>query len=325
MTMNDIKYIHWKDNVRRLMDYARREVLRGDLSKVITDRLQDEIRLPLKNSDVVVIATKGSAMVGYATGILLDEGITITSLVVSPSVDRLEVTPNLVFSVINLLSRQGQFKFVQIEVPCLNTDYITASLKPFGFMVFPQIEMCITDFNPEPEKHIPGVSLDNWRVDTDNEASLVIAISDLGEDETKRDIQEREPRQRWLEECRLLSGGELDTDLCHQAYIGNEMIGMIVALIRDKGMGRIEGVGVISDRSTDRIEKALIERSLLGFKNKNVNLVRAIVPMVKKKSIAVFESLGFSTNIYRPDLLLLSSDQTWDNVCKESLDVTLES
>jgi len=323
--MSEIKYIHWKESVRRLMDYARREVLHGEHPKVITDRLQDEVRIPLKTSDVVIIATKGSAMVGYATGILLDEGITITSIVVSPSVDRLNVTPQLVFSVINQLSRKGSFKFIQIEVPCINSDYITASLRPYGFMVFPQLEMCIINFNPSPEKHIPGVSLDSWRVDTDNEASLVIAISDLGEGETKRDIQEREPRQRWLEECRLLSGGELDENICHQAFIGNEMIGMVVGLIRDRGMGRIEGIGVISERSRERIEKALVERSLLGFKKKKINLVRTVIPMVKKKTIALLESIGFTSNIYRPDLLLLSSDQAWDDVCKESINVTLES
>lgn len=307
------------------MDFGRREILRGKHNKIVVDRLQDEIRDPLKTADVVIIAIKGASMVGYATGIFLDEGITITSLIVSPTVDRLKVTPQLVFSVVNQLSRKGKFKFIQMEVPCINSDYISASMRPFGFMIFPQLEMFITDFNPKPEKHIPGVSLDNWRVDTDNEASLVIAISDLGVDEMRKDIQEREPRQRWLEECKLLSGGELDKNLCHQAFIGNEMIGMTVGLIRDRKMGRIEGIGVISSRDRERIERVLVERTLVGFMAHKMKLVRSVVSMTKGKTIETLKSIGFTSNIYCPDLLLLSSDQTWDAVCKEALSVTLES
>ncbi len=307
------------------MDFGRREILRGKNEKIIVDRLQDEIRDPLKTADVIVIAIKGASMVGYCTGILLDEGITITSLIVSPTVDRLKVTPQLVFSVINQLSRKGKFKFIQMEVPCINSDYISASMRQFGFMIFSQLEMFITHYNPKPEKHIPGVSLDNWRIDTENEASLVIAISDLGEEEMRKDIQEREPRQRWLEECKLLSGGELDKNLCHQAFIGNEMVGMIVGLIRDRKMGRIEGVGVISARNRERIEKVLVERSLVGFAEHGIKLVRTIIPMTKKKTIDTLKTIDFTSNIYCPDLLLLSSDQSWDAVCKEALSVNLES
>ncbi|HOO96414.1 MAG TPA: hypothetical protein PKV16_01450 [Caldisericia bacterium] len=323
--MKEITYRVWADKHRRLMDFARREITSVKLCDEVQRRVLDEVREPLKNADIVVIAESGTSLVGYACGIYLEEGITITSIVVSTTVDRLDVAPKLIFAVVNQLSRTGVFSYVQLEVPCVGTDYISASLKPHGFMVFPQLDMYIHEYKEFEIKQIPGVSIVPWRLDSIDEASQVIALSDLGETEIRRDLPEREPRQRWLGECKMLSGGEMNGDISHQAFKGVEMIGMIVGLIRESDLGRVEGIGVISLRDTQEIEKNLISLSLNGFLKNGINTARTTISSSKKRTIDSFRSLGFSEGVHKPNCLLLSSDHGWDTFCRESLAVTLEN
>ena len=317
--MKDIQYDIWQGNTRRLMDFARREVMDAGLPENIAEQILHEIREPLKEDQLIGTAIIGPRLVGYICGHMGDAELKIKSFLIAGDCDRREVATGLVKFIYKNACEKGNVETMEVNDVIVGEDYLTEPLLMNGFMVLPSAILFLDVANFKPVKSPEGYVFTPWKAENESEVALVIALSDLGDTQTKGELPEREPRQRWLGSMKDSLGGVFDPQTCFHAYIHNTLTGLVVSSVDDKHVGEIRIISVAIDEvkklSDEKlIEAKLIEMAVTGMIEKGAKLVKVVVPEFKTQTINNFHEMGFVVSAHQPDGLILSSDTTWDQL-----------
>jgi hypothetical protein len=317
--MKDTTYNIWQGNTRRLMDFARREVIDAGLPEHIAEHILHEIREPLKEDSIVCTAIIGPRMTGFISGMLVDQEVRATSILVARDCDQKETAKGLVRFLFNTARDKGNVETMEVTNVIVGGDYMSEPLFQLGFMVLPQAELYLDAKDFKPGKPPEGYQFTPWKPDIDSEVSLVIALSDLGDTQTKGELPEREPRQRWLASMKEELGGQFDPETCFHAYIHSTLTGIVISSIDDKNLGQIRTISVAIDEvkklSDEKlIEGRLVELAVQGLIAKGAKLIKVTVPEFRTQTINNLQDIGFVVSANKPDGLILSSDTTWDQL-----------
>jgi hypothetical protein len=299
------------------MDFARREVMDVGLPENIAEHILHDIREPLKEDSLICTAIIGPRMIGFVAGKVVDQELKATSLLIAKDSDRKMVAVEMIKNLFKTAKSKSSVETVEVFNVIVGQDYMTEPLLHTGFMVLPQAMLYLDVADFKPLKQPEGYQFTPWKSDNESEAALVIALSDLGDTQTKGELPEREPRQRWLVSMKEDLGGQFDPELCHHAYIHNTLTGIVVSSLDDKNLGEIKIISVAIDEvkklSDEKlIEAKLVEMAVKGLVSKGAKLVKVMIPEFKTQTINNFIEMGFTVCAFKPDGLILSSDTTWD-------------
>ncbi len=299
------------------MDFARREVIDIGLPENIAEHILHEIREPLKEDSIVCTAIAGPRMIGFIAGKVVDQELRSTSLLIARDSDRKAVAMAMVKHIYKTVKAKTSIETVEVSNVIVDGDYMTEPLVHIGFMVLPQAILYLDVANFNPLKTPEGYQFTPWKPENESEVALVIALSDLGDTQTKGELPEREPRQRWLASMKEDLGGQFDPELCYHAYVHNTLTGIVVSSIDEKKLGEIKVISVAIDEvkklSDEKlIEAKLVEMAVKGLASRGAKLVKVLIPEFKSQTINNFIEMGFAVSAHKPDGLILSSDTTWD-------------
>lgn len=317
--MKDIQYDIWQGNARRLMDFARREVMEEGLPENVAEQILHEIREPLKEESLICTAIIGPRMVGYICGKVADQELKATSILVARDADRKSIASGLIKFLYKTACEKNNIETMEVNNIIVGEDYLSETMLHNGFMVLPNSILTLDVANFKPVRSPEGYVFTPWKVENEPEVALVIALSDLGDTQTKGELPEREPRQRWLGSMKDELGGVFDPQTCFHAYIHNTLTGVVVSSVDDRHVGTIRIISVAIDEvkklSDEKlIEARLIEMAVDGMISKGAKLVQVTVPEFKTQTINNFLEMGFIVSAHQPDGLILSSDTTWDQL-----------
>jgi len=314
--MKEITLSVWEDsNKRRILDFIHREITSIDLSEVLKTHLLEEIREPLKSASYIIVAIQGPKMIGYICGNIHETVGTATSIYVMPDVpERSAIVGSLTRELFKLMYTKSKLDVFEFVSPCFGQDYISEPLRMLGFMVTTHDELLCEKPQIEKQTTIEGYTFVSWKPELESDASLVIALSDLGEIDNKRELPEREPRQRWLGEMR--ETGKIDLTESFMTMRGNRLVGAIIGCSSET-QGEVLAISGFSGEDSFDIERKLCELTLQAFVKKGVKLFRCTLPKYRESTLCVFESIGFVKVAILPDALLLSSDDAWGALLDE--------
>ncbi|OQB75201.1 MAG: hypothetical protein BWX90_00142 [bacterium ADurb.Bin132] len=134
--------------------------------------------------------------------------------------------------------------------------------------------------------------------------------------EIVKELPEREPRYRWLLEQKEASGGKVDGSVSFMALRGNRLAGAVLAIDRGE-YGEILALGCMPIPKSAEIMAKLVHSSLSGFIKKEVKTIRTTVPMFKGEEIRIFNNLGLVQAFFKPDAILLASDDAWSSLSEK--------
>lgn len=302
-----------------MMDFARREVIDAGLPEHIAEHILHEIREPLKEDSIICTAIIGPRMIGFISGIIIDQEIKATSILVARDCEQKDTAKGLVKFLFNTARTKNNIETMEVTNVIVGGDYLSEPLFQLGFMVLPQTELYLDIADFKPIKGPEGYLFTPWKPDNDSEVALVIALSDLGDTQTKGELPEREPRQRWLASMKEELGGQFDPVTCFHAYIHNTLTGIAISSIDDKNLGQIRTISVAIDEvkklSDEKlIEGKLVEHAVQGLIEKGAKLIKVTIPEQRSQTIYNLQEMGFVISAHKPDGLILSSDTTWDQL-----------
>ncbi|HNW31108.1 MAG TPA: hypothetical protein PL190_04020 [Caldisericia bacterium] len=307
----------WDGNKRRILDFAHRELSDLPFSGEINEIIEQNIREPIKSVDIIITAIQGPKLVGYMCVGRKETVGSIVSTLIMNEPERGSIVSEMVRECYRELVKQSPLEVIEFKSICFGKeDYISRPLISLGFMVQPQIEMIWTKGELPQVPNIDGITISPWREEFENEASQVIATSDLGDLEIVKELPEREPRYRWLLEQKEASGGKVDGSVSFMALRGNRLAGAVLAIDRGE-YGEILALGCMPIPKSAEIMAKLVHSSLSGFIKKEVKTIRTTVPMFKGEEIRIFNNLGLVQAFFKPDAILLASDDAWSSLSEK--------
>ncbi len=301
------------------MDFVHREIGGLGFSQALKDQILKEVREPVKDFGDLIVAIQGPKMVGCACCQRKDTLATVRTLLVQDIDDKQKIVQLLVKELFKKLLNERALDVFEVDALIFGSNYIQDPMRYLGFMVSYQTELlCELPVSaPEKQVNVEGYNFIPWKPEHEFEASLLIAITDMGELDSKKELPEREPRQRWLAEHKELSGGAINPTISFMATKGNRLVGAIIGM-HEGDLGRIACISSpIADPKSKEIEKKLIQMSLSGFASMGVKLVKTVTPLDRRATEASLKSQGFVAIGFRSDALLLASDEAWNALSEE--------